>query len=212
MRGLSTFHLPLRLTKMLVIDAQNDVCDDNSAYANSEYAYGKKRDVKPLQEAIERGIIPFLERARKHHLPIGFIQSVYQLGQYSSFGISDRWLTLDLELEDPNWRIKIYRNMPVNGEPIFLKDTQETFKYRGEENGLANWLQGTEHVLVSGFTTDGCIKKCVCALLERGYKPIVFEDCVAVSGHKMRTAHITTLNEYRNHEVVRVINSTKVEF
>lgn len=36
MTKISAFHIEPRLTRLLVIDAQNDVCDSNSAYANSE--------------------------------------------------------------------------------------------------------------------------------------------------------------------------------
>jgi len=211
MVNLSTLKITSK-ARLLVIDAQNDVCEDNSAYAVSEYAPGKKRDVKPIQQAVEEGLLPFLERARSYGLPVGFIQSVYHKGQYSYSGISDKWLTIDPELEDAEWRIKIYRDMPESGEPIFRKDTQETFLYEEKENGLADWLRETELVLVGGFTTDGCVKKGVYALLSRNYEPVVLKDCVATSGHKINTAHEAALNEFKNHKSVRIIDSKKVIF
>jgi len=209
---LSNFLVDSKKAKFLVIDAQNDVCDGNSAYANSMYSPGKKRDIKPIQETIENGVIPFLEKARKHKLQIGFVQSIYQPGQYSYSGISDKWLTIDSELQNSEWRIRIYRDMPIEREPIFKKDTQETFTFKGEENGLASWLLETENVLVAGFTTDGCVKKAVYALLERGYKPIVLEDCIATSRHKIKTSHKETLNEFMANVLIKVINSKKIHF
>lgn len=121
-------------------------------------------------------------------------------------------MTIDIELEDPEWRIKIYRDMPKSREPIFRKDPQEIFLCEGKENGLSDWLNGTEYVLIGGFTTDGCVKKGVYALLERSYKPIVLEDCVATSGHKINTIHVATLNEYRAHETIQIIDSKQVNF
>jgi len=212
MTELSTLTINPKTGKLLVIDVQNDVCDSNSAYANSEYAPGKKRDVKPLQQTVENSIIPFLERARGYGLPMGFVQSIYQVGQYSHSGIHCKWLTIDLELEDPQWRIKIYRDMPKILDPIFRKDTQYIFMYKGEENGLDDWLNGTEDILVAGFTTDGCVKKGLDVLVKRGYKPIVLKDCVATSGHKINTAHMATLDEYKTHEIIKILDSRQINF
>lgn len=210
MTELSTLGVDPKLTKLLVIDVMNDFCDDNSAYANSEYAPGKKRSVKALQRVVEKGIAPFLERAREHGLPIAFIQSIYQPGQYPD--IADKWLTIDPDLKDPEWRIKIYKDLPKPNEPVFKKDGFKPFTYQGQDNGLASWLQGTEHVLVSGFLTDACIKEAVYALLERMYAPIVLEDCVSTSEYKIKTVHLQILDEFRKHEAMLVVNSKKVEF
>jgi len=209
---LETLEIQPEAARLLVIDAQNDVCHDNSAYADSISGDSVRRDVCPIQEAVTDHLIPFLNRARSHGLPIGFVQSVYQLGQYSHSGISPKWLTVDPDLKDPEWRIRIYMDMPVQNEPSFQKDTQETFTYKGTDNGLAGWLGEAEDILVAGFTTDGCVNKGVYALLERGYLPVVLEDCVATSGHKIRTAHLATLEGYRHHEIIRVVNSGNIVF
>lgn len=102
-----------------------------------------------------------MERARKHGLPIGFVQSLYQFGEYSHAGISFKWLTIDEELEDPEWRIRTYRDMPKPNEPVFRKDT---FMYMGKGNGLSTWLGEARYVLLAGFTASmvGCIKKLLC--------------------------------------------------
>lgn len=204
-----TLNLRLNDAKLLVIDAQNDVCDSNSDYANSAAPDGAKRDVIPIQEAIEKGIIPLLAKAREHELPIGFVQSIYQPGQYSD--VSPKWLTIDDDLDDPEWRIKIYRDMPKQGEPIFRKDTQNTFTYQSEENGLGDWLQNIPYVLVTGFVSYGCVKECVNALLERHYIPVVLEDCIGASAHR-KAEHNAALNDFKKHDIIQLVNSKNIKF
>ncbi len=69
-------------------------------------------------------------------------------------------------------------------------------------------------MIISGFTASvkGCIRKAVYALLERGYNPIVLEDCISTSLQKMKTECVETLNEYRAHKNIQVVNSTKIDF
>lgn len=209
MPDITTLNLRPEDGKLLVIDAQNDVCDSKSDYANSAAPGGAKRDVTPIQETVDKGIIPFLARAREHKLPIGFIQSIYQPGDYSD--VSPKWLTIDDNLDDRKWRIKIYRDMPKPGEPIFRKDTQNPFTYQGNENGLEKWLNKTLYVLVTGFVSYGCIKQGVDALLERNYVPVVLEDCVAASSHRKKE-HQQILDLYKTHDVIQVVNSRNVKF
>ncbi len=198
-------------TKMLVVDAQNDVCDDDSAYADSYCAPGEIRGITNIKKAVDEGIIPFLKEARKNKLQIGFMQSIYNYGKYSYSGISKRWLTIDTRLKDEYWRVKIYKNMPNEQEPIFNKDTQETFLYKKESNGLEDWIKGTKNILIAGFTTDGCVKKAVYSLLKKGYNPIVLSDCVSTSDYKIDTSHKKTLEDFI-YENIQVVNSNMVGF
>lgn len=195
--------------KLLVIDAQNDVCHTKGDYAGSISSSGEMRDVTPIQRAVDRAIIPFLSIARESGLPIAFIQSIYETNQYPK--VSEKWLTIDDEAKDPYWRVKIYRDMPEPTEPIYQKDTNNPFTYQEKENGLEEWLHDTMYVLVAGFVSYGCVKTGVDALFERRYIPVVLKDCAAASAHA-KGRHEKVMKEYRAHDIIRVVNSKNVKF
>lgn len=207
MERFTNLHLKRGDAKILVIDVQNDVCHSDSDYAKSTDSSGVKRDVRPIQDIVENGIIPFLETARRNRLPIGFVQSIYRPGQYPD--VSPKWLTIDDDLDDAEWRIKIYRDMPEQGESVFRKDTQNPFIYKEGENGLGDWLRGVPYVLVAGFVSYGCIKTGVDALLERHYIPVVLEDCIEASAYR-KDEHNRVLASYKIHEIIHVVGSGNI--
>jgi phosphomannomutase len=167
----------------------------------------------------QRPSLPFLEKARRYGLEIRFIQSIYQPGQYYPEVEDPKWLTEndpemvnpDTDESDSQWRIGIYGDMfkTKKGDKIFNKTNQDPFSK--EASALEEWLEDTEYVLIAGFTTDGCVKEAVNALSERGYTPIVLKNCVATSGHKIKTAHPKTLEEFKAQDI-EVTNSKEINF
>jgi nicotinamidase-related amidase len=187
----------LKNASLLIIDVQSDVCNDNGAFARSG------RGVKAMQKTVENGIIPFIERARGNIL-ISYIRSMYS--EYQNAEIPDLLTT--------EWGREFYLLEPAKDEEVFLKNSHDPFKYTDEENGLEDWLKskGIKHVFTSGFTTDRCIREGVYKLLERGYTPIVLDDCVSTADYKLETTHIETIREFENDKNIGVISSKSVIF
>ncbi|HIH23131.1 TPA: cysteine hydrolase [Candidatus Micrarchaeota archaeon] len=192
---------------LLVIDAQNDICHPAGEFARS----GK--GVNGIKRAFENGILPMVEKARSCGISIGFIRAEYKQGQFEA--PFEKLLTVNDSEADSTWRIRIYLDLPKNGDAIFRKSQYEPFHFNGIDNGLADWLAGNVvegFVLVAGFTTDNCVKAGVNALVERRYAPVVLEDCVSTRDYKIDDGtHYRTISRFREHNGIYVVQSGAVE-
>ena len=127
-------------TALLVIDVQNSVV-----------AHAYQRD-----DIVAR-IASLVERARREHVPIVWIQH------------SDR----ELVQGSDGWRI-VPELAPDAGEPLVAKNYGDSFEDTVLESVLLQL--GVGKLLVSGAQTDACVRSTLHGALVRGYDTILVSD------------------------------------
>lgn len=81
--------------------------------------------------------------------------------------------------------------MPRPGEPIVDKPGFSSFYATDLERLLT--ARGIRHMMVCGVTTDVCVHSTVRDATERGYEPLLIEDCCAATIPANHLAAIETI-------------------
>ena len=193
-------------TALMVVDVQNDFClrEPGFAYFDRQEKAGRE-DLKPIEDTIDRYLIPFIARSRESDLYIVYLQSAYEQGQFPDMP--------NLCIEGTRgWELfKVGPNPRNPREKVLIKDAHDPFT---GENSLENFLHGDglDILIISGVTTDNCVSAATYVSLGRGYKPVVLADCVSTAGYKSETAHKQKLQEFASHGSIILTNSENISF
>ncbi|RLG42831.1 MAG: hypothetical protein DRN78_02810, partial [Thermoproteota archaeon] len=187
--NLPSIKFPSHNTALLVIDIQNDFCQ-----RGEEFAYGKREieknrdDLSPIQYMVNKNLVKLIEKARQNNVNIVFIQAEYKENQFKDM---------------PKLCIKgsqggeFYKVKPdfERGEKVFSKNKHDAF----ENQLLKEYLlsKNIKYILITGVTTDNCIKAAFDSNLGKEFKRYVIGDCVSTAGYKLLTSHIDTLKYFK---------------
>ncbi len=201
MTGLRGFELESGNTALVLIDVQNDFCA-----AGEEFVYYRRNpdDVVPIQRVVDRCIVPVLERSRNKDLFVLFIKASYKAGQ---FDIAEKFCIPGTKGWD-FYKIRPNTNSPK--EKLFEKRSPDCFDSRPD---LEKWLSmnRVDSVLIAGFTTDQCVKISALSSSAKNFNTIVIGDGVSTARYKLGM-HWKTLEFFRQHPDIKVINSKRLKF
>jgi ureidoacrylate peracid hydrolase len=158
-------------TAILVVDIQNDFCDDSGKFAEQGL------DVKPAQEVAER-IDEFLVEARKLGIPIIFSKQI-ESQEVTPLNLQRQFFRGKLkEVCSPeSWGSDFYKVQPSEGEVVVEKNTYDVFSNPELKQKLDEL--GIRTLVVTGVNTDVCVDTTVRSAFTNGYQIVVPKDLVA---------------------------------
>jgi maleamate amidohydrolase len=129
-------------------------------------------------EAALDAMAQLLEAARRHSLPIAYTTIVLEAPEGRDAPLFFRKVpALRLFAQGSPFGEIPEKIAPREAEPVFKK------KYASAFFGttLSSWLshERADTVLVSGFSTSGCVRASALDALQHGFRPIVVRDAVA---------------------------------
>jgi nicotinamidase-related amidase len=145
---------------LLVIDMQND-------FLNPKGYYAQKRNISPMIK-IKDNLQTFLDKYFGK-IPIVFIQAEYapeQFGSNKFLCIKDSWgqeIVFDTQ----------YANK------IIKKNIHSSFSNPELNEFLKN--NNIDTILISGVTTENCVRETSLEGIDKGYKIIIIKDCVGTN-------------------------------
>ncbi|MBS3131855.1 cysteine hydrolase [Candidatus Woesearchaeota archaeon] len=204
---------------LLVIDVQYSFCSDRHFEGRPDHeqmafhvrgALNGRNDTAIIRETVEEHIAPFVERARQAGLPIGFVQSCYNSGQFAKDGFGPGLKYPDICVPGtPGWEFyHILPNLDSPLEAVLTKWDHDLFE---AGNNLDGFFQGKSQVVIVGLTTDNCVQATAYGAIRNSIKPIVLKDGVSTSGHKMKV-HYQTLKNLSSGPLVAVADSKDIYF
>jgi len=157
-------------TAILVVDIQNDFCDDEGIFAKQGL------DIKPVQEVAKR-IDEFLVEARKLGVPIIFSKQV-ESAEVTPLNLQRQFYRGKLkEVCSPgSWGSDFYRIKPSGNETVIEKYTYDVFSNPELKRILDK--QGIKTLVVTGVNTDICVDTTVRSAFTNGYQIVVPHDLV----------------------------------
>ena len=156
---------------LLVVDIQNDFCDDDGEFAHLGL------DVHPAQAIVPR-LESFIAAARMHGLPVIFSK------QIESKSVSPPNLRAQFKAGKLNgvcapgsWGSELYTLKPLGHEHVLEKYTYDVFSNPMLEKILRKHKIKT--LIVTGVNTDICIDTTIRSAFTHGYHIVVPRDLIA---------------------------------
>jgi ureidoacrylate peracid hydrolase len=189
---LTQFELDPARTALLVVDVQNDFCQEGGFFSRSGF------DVAPCRAAADR-LRDVLAGARELELPVLWTMSTnpdppnYRLPPLRFRGgassLEGRRGT-DYFVADA-WGTQIVADLPPAPDDVVIRKPRYDGFYRTPlEDELR--ARGVDTIAVGGVTTNCCVDTTVRSAFMRGFEPIVLRDCVAAFGQE-RDLHDASL-------------------
>ncbi len=174
---------------VLVLDIQNDFLHENGSYVKT---FGLE-ETKPLREMVENVLIPFLKRLDDLGIKIILIKSNYRQGMFKNI----KNLCIKGSFGE-----KFYRNIDkmFSKARIFVKNCNDALTSRELLDYLLN--NKFETLIIVGITGTTCVTKTAESALEKGFKVIIIEDCVASRKSRRRDQEEYFKNLKRNGAII----------
>ncbi len=172
---------------VLVVDIQNDFCDNNGLFAQQGL------NVKPAQEVTHR-IKAFIDEIRKYYyVPVIYTRQI-ESQEVSPADLKRQFASGKLvNVCAPNsWGSELYQLKPAgSGEPTGNEEyVIEKYTYDAFSNPLLNQIlneKGVDTLVITGVNTDICIDTTIRRAFTEGYNVLVPRELVAtmnVDGEK----------------------------
>lgn len=176
-------------TCLLVIDMQND-------FLAPEGYYGTKKDISPMIKAKEN-LGSFIKKAFGK-IPIIFIQAEYGPQQFGA----GKFICLK-----DSWGQKIVFDKKY-ATKIIKKHLHSAFS----NIGLKTYLQEKkiDTLLISGVTTENCVRATTLDSVKNGFKTILLEDCVGTNNELAENQQ--KVFDELNEDGVLIIKSERLVF
>ena len=183
---------------LLIIDVQNDFCETGFAYEKSG------RDITPIRTMVKERLLPFLMRWRSACQRSIFICAHYPRDKF----LTDGFPELCVAGTEGAALFLIKPDSLSSLEALFFKSELDAFS----NPELDSYLRAhkVDRVLISGVTTDKCVKASISGALKRGYAISVLRDLVAAAGHRVRE-HRDVLSTLEQQGGIEVVTSTEIE-
>jgi len=159
---------------VLVVDIQNDFCDENGAFARQGL------DVQPAQKITPK-IQEFIEEIRKYDVPIIYTKMIESqeitpknLRRLIAIG---KLINTEPVCAPSSWGSALYRLKPLDNEYVLEKRTYDAFSNPELLKTLSRHKVKT--LVIAGVNTDVCIDTTVRRAFTEGYQIIVPRDLVA---------------------------------
>ncbi|MBD3259656.1 isochorismatase family protein [Candidatus Woesearchaeota archaeon] len=154
---------------VLVVDIQNDFCDDKGIFAKQGL------DVKPNQEVVPR-IKEFIEKIRGYDIPIIYSKQI-ESEEISPENLKEQLRSGRMVCAPDSWGSELYLLEPAEGEYVLEKKTYDLFSNPEFKRILEN--QKIKTLVIIGVNTDICVDTTVRRAFTEGYRIIIPKDLVA---------------------------------
>lgn len=145
-----------------------------------DYCLGMTDPASPLGSDVSDAIkatIRLLEVARAQWLPVAYTTVRYSKGCRDGGAFVEKIPSLRIFEEGGPWSAIDPRVVPQAGEPVLLKKFASAFFGTGLASLLTSQMVDT--VIVTGFTTSGCVRASALDALQSGFRVVVPRECVA---------------------------------
>lgn len=174
----------LEATALIVIDMQNDFCDDNGAQAiNGLDVSGSQRIVPILSNLVEE--------ARRQAVPLYFIRTTHDPTTDSPAwtALHDYWARP--VCETGTWGAEFYGFSPKLDDITITKHRYSAFVGTDLELRLRSTQRRV--LFITGVTTNVCVESTVRDAYMRNFFPILVEDCTAAATKAAHDAALQTI-------------------
>lgn len=156
---------------VLIVDIQNDFCDDNGIFAQQGL------DVKPAQEVAPK-IHEFIEEVRQYSVPIIYSKQI-EAEDITPANLKRQFASGKLKAvcAPGSWGSEFYQLKPIEGEYVLEKRTYDVFSNPDLKRILDEHKVKT--LVIAGVNTDVCIDTTVRRAFTEGYQIVVPQDLVA---------------------------------
>lgn len=164
--------MDLKNSCLLVIDMQKDFLDELGYYVNMG------ADISPMKK-VKENIEKILDKVK---IPVIYVMAEYEFGKFGDgksicvHGTFGSESVLDKKYSDK----------------VFIKHEHDAFSNLEFREFLKE--QKIKNILVTGITTENCIRATVLSGLQKGFSMSVIEDCVSTNKSRYKL-HIDALKE-----------------
>ncbi|MCK4520991.1 MAG: cysteine hydrolase [Nanoarchaeota archaeon] len=186
-------------TALIVVDVQNDFCDEKGLFAKLDEGVSKFQKIIP-------DLLNLINEARKVNLPIIYIQAIYDK-KYLPKNILERYKKqgLDKLCQSGTWGADFYKIKPKENEKVMVKHRYDAFTNPGLDKLLKSMKIKT--LIMAGCTTDVCVDSTARTGFIKGYHIVAVEDCLATDKAQ---AQEYTLNYMKKFYDAIVIKSKEI--
>lgn len=184
---------------LVVVDVQNDFCHPEGAVAQ------RGDDVSDVQKTVER-MKDAVRWFREQKLPIIFVRVVnnkwFNTPEWAARRRNRTHERPVPTVQEGSWGAEFYGVEPMPEDLVINKIRYSAFQYTPLEVALR--AKEARDFFLIGTQTDVCVEATAMDGLQRGFMPIVIEDCVAtpqagaaevLDSLRYRGAQVTTLND-----------------
>ncbi len=155
---------------LVVVDAQNDYCDDQGTFGKLGAQLGA------VQAAAER-IVHLVEVARRAGVPVVWVKTHHDRSTNSPTWLARRTRKgLEICATD-SWGAEFYRVKPAADEIVVVKHRYSAFVGSKLEVVLRTLARST--LIFCGVTTNVCVESTLRDAFMRDYDTVLAEDCAA---------------------------------
>ncbi len=203
--------LSLQKTALIVVDVQNDFCDQNGALGM------QGADTSMVKEMIPN-LQNLIAAAREVNLPIIFIQTIHE-----DATDSEAWVTRGNKrnvehnhvCRKNTWGSDFHEVKPLEHETIVIKHRYSAF-YNTRLDSVLRTFE-INNLLITGVATNVCVDSTARDGFMRDYHITMLSDCCATYSEQ---AHLATLQNIEAHfgrvatssEIIEEIKSNKTSF
>lgn len=169
---------------LVVVDVQNDFCDDAGAFGRIG------RDLAPVRAMVPR-LARLVDQAREAGVPVVFLQYVQNPSTLSEVQLEQRQrgrAGVDY-CQEGSWGADFYQITPKPDERVVPKHRYSGFV--GTDLDLILRSTGRRALILTGVATNGCVESTARHGFMRDYYIVVVDDCCSCYS---RAAHEATLS------------------
>jgi ureidoacrylate peracid hydrolase len=173
-----TFHTPPSRCAAVLIDLQNDFCNDQGGIAKLGGNVTRSQQSIPKIEVL-------LEEARQLEVPIIFVRTThgpwFDTPAWLSRGVTGG--ALDVQrvplVQEGTWGAEFYGVHPRQDDLVITKHRYSAFAYTPLE--LALRAKRRDTILIGGTVTNVCVEATAMDALMRGFFPILVPECASAA-------------------------------
>jgi ureidoacrylate peracid hydrolase len=181
-----------RHAALLVIDVQNDFCDETSPYT------ARRQNMPGVQAAVGR-METFIDAARAAGVPVIFVQTIGRAGlrtevqeEQTLRNAPGADLTRDI-CQEGTWGAEFYRLVPRAGDTVFQKWRYSAFMHTTLKEMLE--ARGITSLLLTGVSTNVCVESTLRDAFMLNFYTVLVEDCC---GYYKQHLHDATVENTRD--------------
>jgi ureidoacrylate peracid hydrolase len=175
-------------TAVLVIDVQNDFCDDVGVHG---YRGSDLQWVQAVIEPTER----LLEEARRHHVPVIFVRTYHdRWSDHESNYLRESRVGVLHHLQPNSRGSEFYRLRPESDEYVLTKRRYSAFF--GTELDILLRNLGTKTLILTGVATNVCVETTARDACMRDFDVVVVKECVAAYSEDAHNAALANIDRH----------------
>ncbi len=173
---------------VLVIDVQNDFCDDDGAHGY------RGSDLKWVQAVIEP-TEQLLEEARRRSVPVIFVRTHHdRWSDHESNYLRDSRVGILHHLQPNAHGSEFYRLRPGPDEYVLTKRRYSAFF--GTELDILLRNLGTKKLILAGVATNVCVETTARDACMRDFDVVVVTECVAAYSEAAHNAALANIDHH----------------